>query len=189
MGNVKEWARWILFFSSYAPLYLVVALRGHEAKFSTFGIEFGLHELGGVEVSALSIGAILFTIFSVGFLLLVLHLKRSRGGVREDVENYENQTEMVTEYLIVYIFPFIVFDYTDPFNIGAFLILFLAIGAVQVRSNKLYANPVLAFFRYNIYKVEDDNGKRLILTKQTLKDEIVSLKTVELSTGVYVTVK
>ncbi len=96
---------------------------------------------------------------------------------------------MVTEYLIVYIFPFIVFDYTDPFNIGAFLILFLAIGAVQVRSNKLYANPVLAFFRYNIYKVEDDNGKRLILTKQTLKDEIVSLKTVELSTGVYVTVK
>lgn len=189
MGNVKEWARWILFFSSYAPLYLVIALRGHDAEFSAFGIEFGQYQLGGVELSALSIAAIVFTVFSVGFLLFVLRLKRSRGGVREDIESYENRTEMVTEYLLVYIFPFIVFDYTDPFNLAAFLLLFLAIGAVQVRSNRLYVNPVLAFLRYNIYQVEDDNGKRLILTKRTLTDETASLRTVELSTGVYVTVK
>jgi len=63
---------------------------------------------------------------------------------------------MFTEYLLIYIFPFIVFEFSNVYDVAAFLILFFTVAAIVIRSNRLFATPVLICFRYRIYEIETD---------------------------------
>jgi hypothetical protein len=97
---------------------------------------------------------------------------------------------MFTEYLLVYIFPFIVFDFADLYDVAAFFILFLTVAAIVIRSNRLYINPVLVGFRYQVYEVETSHDRHLLLTKETLTgDNDVTINTAKISSGVYIATK
>jgi hypothetical protein len=55
---------------------------------------------------------------------------------------------MFTEYLLVYIFPLIVFEFSNIYDVAAFFVLFLTVAAIVIRSTRLFVNPVLIGFYY-----------------------------------------
>lgn len=175
----------MLFLSSYSPLYAIVALRAHSAEYSVFGYSIPTFRVFGLALSSISLGAILLMGLSVGFLWFMLQSRRTRQGQQSNIEQYHNRSDMFTEYLLVYVFPFIVFDFADLYDLAAFFILFLTVAAIVIRSNRLYINPVLVAFRYHVYEVETPHDRRLLLTKRPL-DGDSTINTAKISNDVYI---
>jgi hypothetical protein len=96
---------------------------------------------------------------------------------------------MFTEYLLVYIFPFIVFEFSSKYDVAAFLVLFLTVAAIVIRSNRLFVNPVLIGFRYRVYEIETEHDRRILLTKQELDGNDMTLNTARISSDVYITTR
>lgn len=96
---------------------------------------------------------------------------------------------MITEYLLVYIYPFIVFNYESLWNWVSFLILFLVIGLLHVKSNYLFINPSLAFFGYDVIEVNGEGlHSKIILAKNINKINSRQIRAVKISSDVYLEV-
>lgn len=121
--------------------------------------------------------------------MLVLNIRQSRGGQDlKQVDDYRSRDELITTYILVYVFPFVVLDYSILSNWIAFVIFFVVIGIIQVRSNQLFVNPVLSVFDYRIYEIDTGDSTITLVTKGDLQEPVDSVKTVELSNGVHMTV-
>lgn len=82
-------------------------------------------------------------------------------------------------------------DYGQLTNWAIFAIFFIVLAAIQIRSAHLHVNPVLAIFGYQIFEIEDDDGKgtHLLLAGGTVDLNQDAVKAVELSKGVFLTVQ
>ncbi|WP_323676878.1 hypothetical protein [Halorubellus sp. PRR65] len=189
MGRIPSWAKIILFLSSYSPLFAIVALRAHDATHTIFGYQLNPIGFGPIALSYLTIGSSILTVVSIVFLALMIHMNRTRQGQLSEVKHYRNRSDMFTEYLLVYIFPFIVFEFSNIFDVAAFLILFITVAAIVIRSNRLFVNPVLIGFRYRVYEIETEHDRRILLTKEQLEGNEVTLNTARISSGVYITTR
>jgi len=189
MGRIPSWAKIILFLSSYSPLFVIIALRAHDSTHSVLGYQLEPIGLGPIELSYLSLGSSIITIISVVFLILMLRMNRTRQGQSSEIQQYRNRSDMFTEYLLVYIFPFIVFEFSNIYDIAAFLVLFLTVAAIVIRSNRLFVNPILIGFRYRVYEIETKHDRRILLTKQQLDGNNMTLNTARISNDVYITTR
>jgi hypothetical protein len=187
MGRIPSWAKIVLFLSSYSPLYVIVALRAHDAVHSILGYQLAPLEIGPIKLSFVSIGSLTLTVISVVFLAIMIRMNRTRQGQLSEIEQYRNRSDMFTEYLLVYIFPFIVFEFSNVFDIAAFLILFITVAAIVIRSNRLFVNPVLIAFSYRVYEVETEHERRILLTKDPLDSNDTTINTARISSDVYIT--
>lgn len=187
MSQMPNWGKGMLFLSSFSPLYIVVAFKSYDVEYSLFGYPVPSLQLGGFSLSFLAVACILLLVVSLLFLGFVLRITRSEEGQLETAEVCENRNDLVAEYLTVYIFPLAVLNYSDLADIAIFATLFVAIGAIQIRSTRLYINPVLAASGFTIYKARIKGEDRLILSKEKLKRSDALVKSTELSNGVYVT--
>lgn len=189
MGRIPSWAKVVLFLSSYSPLYIIIALRAHNAELSILGLQLEPVGFGPVELSYLSLGSLLVTVISVAFLAVMIRMNRTRQGQMSEIEHYRNRSDMFTEYLLVYIFPFIVFEFSNMFDVAAFLVLFTTVAAIVIRSNRLFVNPVLIAFRYRVYEVETEHDRRILLTKERLDGNDITINTARISSDVYITTR
>lgn len=182
--------KWLLFFSSYIPLYVILTAKhwGFQVTIPQIGLPI-ISSVAGASVPILSLGWALLTIVSYGALKMLFELRRSKGGQDfKQVYSYESRDDLITNYILVYIFPFVVLNFNQLSNWIAFVILFFVIGLIQVRSNQLYVNPVLAVSGYEIYEVDTETGKVTLVTKESLEQGTESVRTVELSNGVHMCV-
>lgn len=190
MAELRSGVKWLLFLSSYIPLYLILIIKHRNITFTVPDLNVTvLSPLVGREIPYVSLFWLLLIVVSGSFLYLVLQLRQSKGGERfANIDSCRTRNDLVTNYILVYIFPFVVLDYTQTTNWLAFIIFFSVIGIIQVRSNHLYVNPVLAIFNYDIYEVDTGEEILTIVTKEDLAPSQKPVKTVELSNGVYLTV-
>lgn len=188
MGRIPNWGKVLLFLSSYSPLYVIIALRAHNASYTIQGYTLKPMDIVGIKLSILSIGMLVLAAITLGFLWWMIRLRRTRQGFQSDVNAIQNQSDMFTEYLLVYIFPFILFEFSDIYDVAAFLILFLTVAVIVIQSNRLYTNPVLSVppLSYKIYQIETENGRELLLTKDQLNGQDISLNMVKISNEVYI---
>lgn len=189
MGRIPSWAKLVLFLSSYSPLYIIIALRAHNTEISILGVQLEPLSLGPIELSYLSLASLLVTVVSVAFLTVMIRMNRTRQGQMSEIEHYRNRSDMFTEYLLVYIFPFIVFEFSNMFDVAAFLVLFATVAAIVIRSNRLFVNPVLIAFRYRVYEVETEHDRRILLTKEPLDGNNITINTARISSDVYITTR
>lgn len=188
-GGLKNWAEWLLFFSSYSPLYIIIIAKTHDVQYEIFGVKTPLYNVFGTSVSAI---ALLAGFFGTGVLLTlftIVYFKRTENGQPKPIESYEEKNDLMITYILVHVVPFAFIEYSELLPAVAFLILFLSIGVIQVRSNYLYVNPVLALWKYDVYKIEDaELGAQLLLTKSSNPPRTgeSSVTAVELSNGVYI---
>lgn len=190
MAELKGGVKWLLFLSSYIPLYAILIFQHWSITVTipetTLPI---IHQVSGESVPIVSAVWILLGVISFIALYLVLSLRRSRGGQDfKNIDSYKSRDELVTTYILVYIFPFVVLDYSSLINWMAFLIFFLVIGIIQVRSTHLHVNPILAILGYRIYEVDTGERKVLLVTKKDIQEPVDSVRTVELSNDVHMTV-
>jgi len=189
-SGLKDWAKWLLFFSSYFPLYVIIAVKTRTTSFDFLLFETPVYTVEGYEISLASILFFVFGLAVLGFLYLVIRFKRSENGQPKEVGEPSERNELIISYIFVHVVPFAFIDYANTLNLLAFILLFLSIGIIQVRSSYLHVNPLLAAMRYDLYEIEDSDTRGqmlLVKTYENADSEGSTVTAVELSNGVYIT--
>lgn len=190
MAELRKGVKWLLFLSSYTPLYLILIVKHWSISITIPHSEIYLIEkAGGVTLPAVSLFWALLAGISLAALALVVNIRRSKGGQDfKEIESYRSRDELITSYILVYIFPFVVLDYTTFANWIAFAIFFAVIGLIQVRSNQLYVNPILAIRNYRIYEIDTGDQMVMLIAKGDIEESVNKVRTVELSNDVHMSV-
>lgn len=166
--------------SSYIPLWLAMSLKTHGVRYS----------IRGFSLPWVSLAFLLTAVISGIVLWEAISIRKSREPKFRDIESYKSRHDLLTSYLIAYIFPFINLNYTNWENWVIFGMFFLVLAAIQIRSTHLHVNPVLAALGYDIYEIEDGGrGTNLLVADKNINMERESVKTVELGNRVYMTVR
>ena len=142
---------YILFLSSYIPLFLILFLQNLRDRY--------------VEVGLVTLIAISF-IGLIGFCFTYERKGRNKEII---VKSFENKGIDNLNYMSGYVIPFIslnmpiiVSDKVDIANVMSIIILFFVLGYLYVKSNLYYVNPILNLF-YDISSIESVEGYSIIL--------------------------
>lgn len=163
--GLRSYVKFLLFLSSYIPLFLVLAI---------------LHS--GSHIFVIAMAAII--VFTLLFLWLIFKLSERIGSYHGRITNFENINDMSLEYIITYIFPLLFLNYSSISVLLALGVIFLTIGYIYIRSDLIYMNPILNLFGYNIYKGQTEGGTIIIISKRQAT-EINRNKLVQLASKVY----
>jgi hypothetical protein len=141
-----------LFFSSYAPLFALLAYKNRTSA-RTWII---LAAVAGVSL--------------VG-LVVVMASKRDEKGPRLEARHSRPKDGDVLAYTATYLVPFFSVDLTHLDGVvvlGGFL---LVLGIVYVNSDMLFVNPVLSLAGYHSFWVTDQDGHEYsVITRRTQLD-------------------
>jgi hypothetical protein len=133
--------RLILFLSSYAPLFLIVALRGWR---DTRTIAYALIGVAVVSVIVL-------------FIFLSSARKLAPGKV--SVASVVSRDGDVMSYIVTYLLPFLAVKLNDPMDVGSLAVVFIVIAILYISSNMIQTNPVLNLVGYHVFEIEEGDGK------------------------------
>ena len=101
------------------------------------------------------------------------------------------RNDILTSYLVAYIFPFVSIDYALWENWFILVVFFGVLGSIQIQSDQLYVNPVLAIKGYDIYEVEDrdtGNADLVIAHRSNSVSTESHLDVVQAGSNVYIAV-
>ncbi|MGQ3721134.1 hypothetical protein [Natrialba aegyptia] len=164
MREFRLWVKIALFASSYIPFYAIMAVITRDLT----------HTLVGYEIPSVSIVFIVLLIGSGWVLQKIMDLRESEEPNPKHISSVRRRNDLLTSYLVAYIFPFISLDYALWESWFVLAVFFGVLGSIQVQSDQLYVNPVLAAFGYHIYEVEDADSGNV--------DLVVAPKSEQLST-------
>ena len=131
---MRLWVKIGLFFSSYLPLFLILAIRNWFNIYAT--IFFGIAAA-----------------YSLIWALIFFAVKKGTAEKYKLVK-VKNKVHESLNYLVPYIIAFIGFDLTKWQDWTSLFIMLFILFAVYSNSNLLYINPILLFFKYKIYDAE-----------------------------------
>jgi hypothetical protein len=137
--------RVVLFCSSYAPLFLILAIRSW--------------------VDNRWLAASLAAIAAVSVLVLRLFVRKARTltGQKVAITSVISRDGDAMSYIVTYLLPFLTVDFTKPSDVVSLGIVFGVIGLLYVNSNLIHTNPLLNLVRYHIFEVQDSDGKTTAL--------------------------
>jgi len=139
MPNIPT--RLILFLSSYAPLFLIIAMRGWR------------------ESRHIAVGLIVVAVLSLVVLFVFLRAAQKLSAGKVVVSSVTSRDGDVMSYIVTYLLPFLAIKLNDPTDIASLGVVFVVIGLLYVNSNMIQTNPVLNIVGYHIFEIEDSDGK------------------------------
>lgn len=139
MPNIPT--RLILFLSSYAPLFLITAMRGWR------------------DSRHLAVGLAIVAVLSVVVLFAFLHTAQQLSAGKVSVASVISRDGDAMSYIVTYLLPFLAVKLNDPTDLISLGIVFVVIGLLYVNSNMIHTNPVLNIVGYHIFEIEDSDGK------------------------------
>ena len=122
-------ARSIVFFSAWIPAFALLSLRA----------------VGTSVPIAVAFAAIAV----VGCVALLILLAPTKLVLRRA----DNQSEQVTSFLLAYLLPFVIPDYSDSFTVAALGVFFVLLWILYVRGH-LVLNPVLLLLGWAVWRAE-----------------------------------
>ena len=174
MSELKFCIRLSLFLSSFLPLWITLFI------FNAFRNETGfLHDLSSFELT-IAVFLLVLSIVPPLLVFLLLHKKRNNKAhvTTIIVKKHSNLTKEFLLYLVTYTIPFILHDNFDNLDFITVMIFMCAVGAIYLKSDMIFINPLFAFMNYKLHNVIDENNaQRYILTKKDVyeDDEIKSV--------------
>jgi hypothetical protein len=143
---MSGWFRMLFLFSSFGPLYAVLAL--------------------GLYVQNHAFHALLAATTAVTSFLVFLKLRE--GFVRKspfwskiDVEAALD--ESILSYLIAYLPPLLIDDFNKPEKFIPAIGFYFVVITLMLRTDTIYVNPYFTWFGYRIYRVKLASGCPIIL--------------------------
>jgi hypothetical protein len=160
----------LIFLGSYLPLYPILLWQTLNQQYTILGTSLPAITVAGVDWSIFAI--IAANLLAVAFLYqgMILILAWQRAGVPADITVLDDITPVANQYILVYIYPLLLLDYTKIFDITVFLIVFASIAIIQVRIDRYMMNPVLVFFGYHFYYVEIDGSTAFLLSRNEFEE-------------------
>jgi hypothetical protein len=143
MPNIP--VRIILFFSSYAPLFLIIALRGWR------------------DSRYLAIGLAVASVVSVLVLFVFLRIAQTLAAGRIKVDSVASRDGDAMSYIVTYLLPFLAVKLNDVTDAGSLGIVLAVIAILYVNSNMIHTNPVLNIAGYHVFEIHDADGKTTAL--------------------------
>lgn len=158
---MTSWFRAVFLFSSFGPLYLLLCV-GLVAQKSFLW----------------PYAATLFAASLLAFLYLKNQMKR-KSVFTKKISIDAPLDDSILSYLISFIPPLLVDDFSDQKKIWAILVFYMTTAALMYRSDSLYINFYFLLFGYRIFRAEiEDTGRSVvIITKRRdfIKGDVASL--------------
>lgn len=164
---MTKFYKWLLFISSYAPLYVLIAVDNYDFKQTPYVYFNDVWVNENHLVFWLTIVVLLIV-----SLLAVSYFKWRSLNDSKMLVGLKPLNENILSYLIMYVIPLTAMDIANVNSLIVNLILFIVIGIVYVNSNLVYLNILLILMGFRVYSDAHDN---VIITNFS-KDEITSSK-------------
>lgn len=159
-----------LFASSYAPLFVLLALR-----FNGIVLRSVLGAVAGV--------------FLIDTLRIVVFVPRRVGVNPLTIKTISDEGGQVAGYLATYLLPFLVLPSPSPTDLVAYALFLIIAGVVTVRSNLTFINPTLYLFGYRLVSITTREGfAGFAILKSSLKENDV-IHEINLGTHIVVEVR
>jgi hypothetical protein len=134
----------MLFLSSYAPLFMILAIRNWDRSYITVAL-------------------LLLSLASVVWLRVFLHQAAKLGKVTVDVVRSTSRDGDIVSYIVSYLLPFLAIDFGKAADVLSVIVLLMVIALLYVHSNLIYVNPLLAAMGFHLAEIEEASGKVSIL--------------------------
>lgn len=173
---MNKFFKWNMFVTALLPLWVSIIFKNlwdffdhyNKDKFFTLEINF-------------VIVILILCLFSCFSMISFLRYKKKDKNLKEGiVKKAKLENKLSSEFLLFYILPMIVFDYSKLRDVFLFCLIFLTLAFLCIRNNNIYTNILLEILGYKIYKA--DVGISVLDKKEINKDMlIISGKNIVLS--------
>ncbi len=164
----NTFARFILFLSSYIPLWAIFGVMTVRDSPWLGGLFFFL------AVASLA-GAVIF-----------LRAVQNFQGVEVKVGIVQRRDSETMSYIASYVIPFAATAFDKSEQVVALCIFLLVLCVVYVNSSMIHINPLLSLMRYRLYELEDDTGNSIFLISKRNLRRGVSLRAIDLANNIFV---
>ena len=148
----NAFARFILFLSSYIPLWAIFAI---------------------ITLRTMWVVATIFMVLAVLSLvgtLVFLHLVQRFEGIEMAVNVIRRKDSDTMSYIASYIIPFAATSFDKAEQVVALGVFLVVLCAVYINSSMIHINPLLSMLRYNLYEIEDVSGNPyFLISKRPLR--------------------
>lgn len=176
---MTKFSKWILFISSYIPLYLIFIVSNSFDIWSRYKeinqysdyTNYMLINCSEFNLVNLFIFIIL-SLLSLTLLAIILK-KESTSTTYHNLYNIKKNNGKINEYVLVYILPFITVNSSNLKDLIIFLIIYFVIGFLSVKNDIVYVNPILYMAKYNLYSYKEDTNaeeESVLITKYSIID-------------------
>lgn len=142
-------AKWLLFITSYMPLYLWIL-------FSTLDYKnIRLENILKLKFGHPILRIVLVVLIAIS-VYKIYQLFKMDGDEQEELPpemEISPESDSLMNYIVTYFTPLISFDISDNKSVLMNVLLFLLIGLMYVGSSASYLNPVLGIFGFKIFGV------------------------------------
>lgn len=160
---LTKFAKWLLFITSYVPLFLLLLLNNLGLKEWSEWISPDLLKQAFCKNMHFNWAMIILSICSVIILIGFGGLK-SNSHIIYKSEVIRNNSGDILNYFITYLFPLLSMDIENANSIIVNCLVFWLIGLLYVKGDMLYLNPMLMFFRYHVIQI----GDKVLITRKSI---------------------
>jgi hypothetical protein len=130
----------LLFFSSYAPLFALLAIR--------------------FEQTWLWVACVVLAALGVGSLWLLLHLDARSSPGPHQLASARDAGPEAAAYLASYLLPFLTVSVPTIRDVIAYIGFLVVAASIHLRSSVVQVNPLLYLLGYRVLAVTDEKGLR-----------------------------
>ena len=162
---------------AFSPLFLVLLLKFILYLFSESNPLINYYIIISVIIIALCI-------FLIGVLLMILEPDEPEDLIEFECKINNSSNSDYGIFIVTYLVPFIFvnFSWVDLIPAG---VMFIFIIAIYINSPIFAINPILGFFKYNIYNAVINNHSSILISKRKLPSKIDSLTLIQYGDNVY----
>lgn len=191
-NNLHGMAQFVLFVSSYLPLFILIIFRQVSENFEYLN-------WSGISLIGFKLFSLKFGLTSILFLVSVLGMFgywKTLGNIEEvakngnpiTVKDVKNKNSESIGYIATYIIPFLFQSFNGWFECLSVLFLMAIIYRIYINSSLLLINPLLSF-KFAIYEIEYTENKKnkngLIISRNKYLQDDTDIKIYEIGHKLY----
>jgi hypothetical protein len=191
-NNLHGMAQFVLFVSSYLPLFILIIFRQVSENFEYLN-------WSGISLIGFKLFSLKFGLTSILFLVSVLGMFgywKTLGNIEEvakngnpiTVKDVKNKNSEAIGYIATYIIPFLFQSFNGWFECLSVLFLMAIIYRIYINSSLLLINPLLSF-KFAIYEIEYTENKKnkngLIISRNKYLQDDADIKIYEIGHKLY----
>lgn len=163
----NAFARFILFLSSYIPLWVIFAI-------------ITMRTMWWVAIAFAVLAALSF----FGTVIFLCVAQRFEG-IEMAVGVIRRKDSDTMSYIASYIIPFAATSFNKMEQVAALGVFLVVLCAVYISSNMIHINPLLSLMGYNLYEIEDPDGNPYSLVSRRNLRRNDTVKAIDLATDIF----
>ena len=160
---LTKFAKWLLFITSYVPLYLLLVLNNLDLEKWSDWIKPGVLKQAFCKNLYFN-GAMIFLSICSAVILICFCLLKNNSDIKYRSETIRNNSGDILNYFITYLFPLLSMEINSFGSIIVNCLVFWLIGLLYVEGDMLYLNPMLILFRYHVIRI----GDKVLITRKNI---------------------